>query len=51
MVEEPHANNFHSQCALKVEYVDDRFGIEHMTMQLECGNSDHSCSQEPRHVV
>jgi cobalt-zinc-cadmium efflux system protein len=29
----------------------DRFGIEHMTLQLECGNTDHSCSQEPKHVV
>lgn len=29
----------------------DRFGIEHMTVQLECGNADHSCSQEPKHVV
>jgi cobalt-zinc-cadmium efflux system protein len=29
----------------------DRFGIEHMTLQLECGDSDHSCSQEPIHVV
>jgi len=28
-----------------------RFGIEHMTLQLECGNTDHSCSQEPKHVV
>jgi len=29
----------------------DRFGIEHMTVQLECGDSDHSCEQEPEHVV
>jgi len=29
----------------------DRFGIEHMTVQLECGDTDHSCSQEPKHVV
>jgi cobalt-zinc-cadmium efflux system protein len=29
----------------------DRFGIEHMTLQFECGNTDHSCSQEPKHVV
>ncbi len=29
----------------------DRFGIEHMTVQLECGDSDHSCSQESEHVV
>ena len=29
----------------------DRFGIEHMTVQLECCNSDHSCGQEPEHVV
>ena len=34
------------QCELR-----DRFGIEHMTLQLECGNTDHSCSQEPKHVV
>ena len=27
------------------------FGIEHMTLQLECGNTDHSCSQEPKHIV
>jgi hypothetical protein len=31
--------------------VHDRFGIGHMTVQLECGNADHSCSQEPKHVV
>ena len=24
----------------------DRFGIGHMTVQLECGNCDHSCAQE-----
>jgi cobalt-zinc-cadmium efflux system protein len=29
----------------------DRFGIEHMTVQLECGSPDHSCSQESKHVV
>ena len=29
----------------------DRFGIKHMTVQLECGDSNHSCSQEPKHVV
>lgn len=29
----------------------DRFGIDHMTVQLECGDADHSCSQEPKHVV
>jgi len=29
----------------------DRFGIEHMTVQLECGKAGHSCSQEPKHVV
>jgi hypothetical protein len=31
--------------------VHDRFGIGHMTLQLECDNADHSCSQEPKHVV
>jgi hypothetical protein len=51
MVEEPHATNSDSQCALKVEYVEGRFGIEHMTVQFESGNADHSCSQEPKHVV
>ena len=29
----------------------DRFGIEHMTVQLECGNTDRSCAQESEHVV
>ena len=29
----------------------DRFRIDHMTLQLECGNTDHSCSQEPKHIV
>jgi cobalt-zinc-cadmium efflux system protein len=29
----------------------DRFGIEHITVQLECGDSDHSCSQESEQVV
>ena len=25
----------------------DRFGIEHITVQLECGTCDRSCQQEP----
>ncbi len=29
----------------------DRFGIEHMTVQLECGDAGCLCSQEPPHVV
>jgi cobalt-zinc-cadmium efflux system protein len=29
----------------------DRFGIEHVTVQLECGNCDRSCSQESSNVV
>lgn len=29
----------------------DRFGIEHMTIQLECGDADCLCAQEPTHVV
>ncbi len=28
-----------------------RFGIEHMTIQLECGDENCACSQEPSHVV
>ncbi len=29
----------------------DRFGIEHMTIQLECGDEDCLCAQEAAHVV
>jgi cobalt-zinc-cadmium efflux system protein len=29
----------------------DRFGIEHVTVQLECGNCDRSCSKESSNVV
>ncbi|MFL6590630.1 MAG: cation diffusion facilitator family transporter [Chthoniobacterales bacterium] len=29
----------------------DRFGIEHMTIQLEAGDEDCTCVQEPPHVV
>ena len=29
----------------------DRFGIEHITVQFECGDCDHSCTQEPEQVV
>jgi cobalt-zinc-cadmium efflux system protein len=29
----------------------ERFGIEHMTVQLECGDADCMCVQEPTHVV
>jgi cobalt-zinc-cadmium efflux system protein len=29
----------------------DRFGIEHVTVQCECGGADYSCSQESEHVV
>jgi cobalt-zinc-cadmium efflux system protein len=29
----------------------DRFGIEHMTIQLETGDEDCTCVQEPPHVV
>ncbi len=29
----------------------DRFGIEHMTIQLECGDAGCLCSQEPKHAV
>jgi cobalt-zinc-cadmium efflux system protein len=28
-----------------------RFGIEHITVQFECGDCDHSCTQEPERVV
>jgi cobalt-zinc-cadmium efflux system protein len=28
-----------------------RFGIEHMTLQLECGDCDHACEQEPENAV
>ena len=33
------------------EELHDRFGIEHMTIQLECGDADCFCAQEPTHVV
>lgn len=33
------------------EELHDRFGIEHMTIQLECGDADCLCAQEPTHVV
>jgi cobalt-zinc-cadmium efflux system protein len=29
----------------------DRFGIEHVTLQVESGNPDHPCRQAPEHVV
>jgi cobalt-zinc-cadmium efflux system protein len=29
----------------------DRFGIEHVTIQCECGDVAHPCEQEPEHVV
>jgi cobalt-zinc-cadmium efflux system protein len=29
----------------------DRFGIEHVTVQCECGGADYLCSQESEHVV
>ena len=29
----------------------ERFGIEHMTIQLECGDADCLCAQESAHVV
>jgi cobalt-zinc-cadmium efflux system protein len=29
----------------------DRFGIEHMTVQFECGDADCLCAQEPAHAV
>jgi cobalt-zinc-cadmium efflux system protein len=29
----------------------DRFGIEHITVQFECGDCDHSCTQQPEQVV
>ena len=29
----------------------DCFGIEHVTIQCECGGADYSCSQESEHVV
>ncbi|HVF71376.1 MAG TPA: cation diffusion facilitator family transporter [Chthoniobacterales bacterium] len=29
----------------------ERFGIEHMTIQLEAGDEDCTCAQEPPHVV
>jgi len=29
----------------------DRFGIDHMTVQLECGTGDRSCLQEPDNIV
>jgi cobalt-zinc-cadmium efflux system protein len=29
----------------------DRFGIEHITVQFECGDCDHSCSQESEQVM
>ncbi len=29
----------------------DRFGIEHMTIQLECGDEGSACAQEAHHVV
>jgi cobalt-zinc-cadmium efflux system protein len=29
----------------------DRFRIEHVTVQCECGGADYSCSQESEHVV
>lgn len=33
------------------EELHDRFGIEHMTIQLECGDADCLCAQEPTNVV
>lgn len=29
----------------------DRFGIDHMTIQLECGDETSACAQEPPHVI
>jgi cobalt-zinc-cadmium efflux system protein len=29
----------------------DRFGIEHMTVQLECGTCDRTCLQESKTIV
>jgi cobalt-zinc-cadmium efflux system protein len=34
------------QCELR-----DRFGIDHITVQLECSTSDRSCLQEPNNIV
>lgn len=33
------------------EELHERFGIEHMTVQLECGDADCLCAQEPTQVV
>jgi Co/Zn/Cd efflux system component len=29
----------------------DRFGIDHITVQLECGTCERSCLQESKNVV
>jgi cobalt-zinc-cadmium efflux system protein len=34
------------QCELR-----NRFGIDHITVQLECSTSDRSCLQEPNNIV
>jgi cobalt-zinc-cadmium efflux system protein len=36
----------------RVQYeLRDRFGIDHITVQLECGTCDRSCLQEPNNIV
>jgi cobalt-zinc-cadmium efflux system protein len=37
-------------CRIKDE-LHDRFHIEHVTVQLECGDLAHPCEQEPEHTV
>ena len=37
-------------CQMKDE-LHDRFQIEHVTVQCECGDPAHPCEQEPAHVV
>ncbi len=37
-------------CRMKEE-LHDRFHIEHVTVQCECGDPTHPCEQEPEHVV
>ena len=37
-------------CRVKGE-LHDRFHIEHITVQCECGDPNHPCEQEPAHVV
>ena len=37
-------------CRIKHE-LHDRFQIEHVTVQCECGDPAHPCAQEPEHIV